>query len=62
MPAPFWVAGLGERRHLLHYFPVTLFTHTNVYMSVVEGDLLVVPAKRRRSPSPATQNGAVLSE
>ena len=28
---------------------------------VQEGDLLEVPAKRRRSPRPATQNGAVLS-
>jgi hypothetical protein len=28
---------------------------------VQEGDLLVVRAKRRRSPRPATQNGPVLS-
>jgi len=29
---------------------------------VVEGDLLVVPSKRRRSPRPATPNGTPLSE
>ena len=29
---------------------------------VQEGDLLNMPAKRRGSPRPATQNGAVLSE
>jgi hypothetical protein len=28
----------------------------------VEGDLLVLPAKRRRSPRPATQNVPLLSE
>jgi len=29
---------------------------------IQEGDLLVVPAKRRRSPMPASQNGLVLLE
>jgi hypothetical protein len=34
--------------------------HVVVVNHVVEGDLLVVPAKRRSSPSPATPNGGLL--